>query len=577
VFAVRRQGRMVAAALGLEGQDQIRVAAALSEVSRRLLAEFGTLSVSLTLESPDTGSPAADSGTGRTLPSLLVRLSASGSAGTELIEAVRPTKALMDFWELTGGSEQTVVSMSRRLPERAISLSDGELQSLRDNVAGMSAGTPMEELAEHNRQLLSALLEVQAQRDELLRLNSELEETNKGVVALYTELSVELEATNRGVVALYAELDERTSQLRSISEAKTRFLANVSHELRSPVTSMLGLIRLLRDPASDPISEEQDQQLQLIDGSAKSLLGLVNELLDLAKAESGRLDPHIESVELAEVFDTLRGTLRAVPHSDDTTLEVVDPEGIPPVCTDPLMLTQVLRNLLTNALKFTPSGSVRMTASTVGERISLAVADTGIGIPLPEQERIFEEFHQVRNPLQATVTGTGLGLPYARRLVELLGGELTVVSEPGAGSTFTVSLPLIGAVPPPPAPDTTVLVADDDEGFRRAAAEVLRRGGFTVLEAADGRTALLIAQAQPPDLILLDLRLAEMDGFTVLATLSSESALRAIPVIVITAYPQDLVEKPVSRRALTILDKTRTTLDDLCGVVRSTVPRQASP
>ena len=131
----------------------------------------------------------------------------------------------------------------------------------------LTAGTPMEELAENNRQLLATLDEVQAHRDELLRLNAELEETNQGVLALYTELSGELEATNRGVVALYAELDQRTSQVRAASEAKTRFLANVSHELRAPVTSIVGLTRLLRDPPSDPLTAEQAQQLELVDAS----------------------------------------------------------------------------------------------------------------------------------------------------------------------------------------------------------------------------------------------------------------------------------------------------------------------
>jgi signal transduction histidine kinase len=244
------------------------------------------------------------------------------------------------------------------------------------------------------------------------------------------------------VVALYAELDERTEQARAANEAKTRFLANVSHELRSPVTSIVGLIRLLRDPSSDPYSVDQGYQLDLIDSSARSLLGLVNELLDLAKAESGKLLPALERTELRPIFDTLRGTLHPVITRDSTVLVIDEPVGVPALHTDPIMLTQVLRNLLTNALKFTPDGEVRLTATVTRDGwVELVVADTGIGIPEDEQERVFEEFHQVRNPYQTAVSGTGLGLPYARRLVQLLGGSMTLTSAVGQGTTVTVRLP----------------------------------------------------------------------------------------------------------------------------------------
>src|SRR5262249_15529120 len=176
--------------------------------------------------------------------------------------------------------------------------------AIRTEVTGVVAGPPLDELAEHNRQLLSTVELVQAHRDELLRVNAELEETNRGVMALYAELSNELEATNRGVVALYAELDQRTEQARTANEAKTRFLANVSHELRAPVTAIVGLVRLIRDPASDALTPEQDNQLEFVDSTAHTLLGLVNDLLDLAKAESGKLAPTLETVSLTDIFAT---------------------------------------------------------------------------------------------------------------------------------------------------------------------------------------------------------------------------------------------------------------------------------
>jgi signal transduction histidine kinase len=573
VFAVRRQGRAIAAALGLGGQDQIRTATALSEVCRRMLDACGEVTVTIALDPPDALG-AARTRTSRS--ALALRVWATSTVDDALVEDVRVTKGLMDRWEIDRAADQTTVSMWRAIPEGPIGLRPADIDAIRADVARLRAGTPMEELAEHNRQLLATLEEVQRHRDDLLRLNTELEETNRGVVALYTELSEELEATNRGVVALYAELDQRTTQARAASEAKTRFLGNVSHELRSPVTAIVGLTRLLRDPSSDRLTDDQARQLELIDSSARSLLGLVNELLDLAKVESGRLEPRREPTDLQRIFTSLRGTSRAMPISAETTLVVDDPVDVPLLYTDPIMLTQVLRNLLTNGIKFTPSGIVRMTATDHGDGyISLAIEDTGIGIPSDEQERVFEEFHQVRNPLQATTTGTGLGLPYARRLVELLGGTIDLASTPGVGSIFTVRLP-IGAVPDGgidhlDAP-ISVLVVDDDEAFRTAAAGVLRGCGFAVAEIADGRAVAPAVEARRPDIVLLDLRLEQTDGLVVLDTLTTDDNLRTIPVVMVTAYPQDLVNHPAARRATAVFDKTAMTLDDLCEVVRVTVP-----
>jgi signal transduction histidine kinase len=429
VFAVRHQARQLALRLGLSGQDQIRFAAALSEVGRRLLGELAGMTVHVTLTDGSA---------------LAVRTSGAGEISDHLVEQMDVTRRLVDFYEVDRTPEAVVVTLARNLPVPRYP-DAGEIESIRREVKAMVAGTPLEELAEHNRQLLSTVEVVQAQRDEVLRANRELAETNRGVMALYTELSDELEATNRGVVALYAELDQRTTQARAANEAKTRFLANVSHELRAPVTAIVGLVRLIRDPASDPLTGEQDSQMEFLDASARTLLSLVNDLLDLAKAESGKLEPALEPVALADIFATLSGTMRAVPRSDSTVL-VVEQVLVPEFVTDPILLTQVLRNLVTNGLKFTSTGEVRLSAhyDAPVDEVVLEVSDTGIGIPAEEQERVFEEFHQVRQHHRPGVTGTGLGLPYARRLVHALGGVMTLSSEPGRGSTFTVRLPVCG-------------------------------------------------------------------------------------------------------------------------------------
>ncbi|GAB3853019.1 ATP-binding protein [Micromonospora andamanensis] len=432
IFVLRQRGREAAAAVGLEHQDQVRIATALSEVARDLLRAAGGADVVFAVaDSPDGRShlrvdltPVAPLPGGRYEPE-------SGAVAR-----------LVDTLTVLTVEQVTVVRMSRRVPATARTLTTERLAELRAQLGESAPGTAEEELATQNLQLINALDEVRNQRDELARLNEELEQTNRGVMALYQQLTDELEATNQGVVALYAELDEKSAQLRAASESKSRFLANVSHELRAPVTAIIGLARLLGDSASDPLTTEQERQVGLIRSSASDLLALVNELLDLAKAESGRIEPEWAEVDLRAVFGQLRGTLRALPAADEVELVVEEPASPATLRTDEVLLAQVLRNLLHNGLKFTSRGEVRLRAERHADGWRLTVADTGPGIPPELHDRVFEEFYQAPGP--ARVGGTGLGLPYARRLVNLLGGTLDLASEPGRGSTFTVWLPTDG-------------------------------------------------------------------------------------------------------------------------------------
>ncbi len=432
IFLIRQRGREVAAAVGLEYQDQVRVATALSEMGRELLTGNGADVTFAVTEAP----------TQRLTVEMisLAPIPAGGPNGSRTPAVSR----LVDEFVVEPGEAGTRVWLSRRLPAGVPPLTAQRLAELRAELGALVAAAPLDELAAQNQQLLAALDEVRRQRDDLARVNGELQETNNGVMALYNELSGELEETNRGVVALYAELDDKTAQLHAASEAKSRFLANVSHELRAPVTAVIGLSRLLADSASDPLTDEQCRQVDLIRASATDLLNLVNDLLNLAKAEAGRLEPAWVTVDLRAVFGQLRGTLRALPRRPEVDLVVEDPADPPSLRSDEVLLTQVLRNLLTNGLKFTERGEVRLRAHRPagGDRVELTVSDTGIGIPAELHERVFEEFYQVPGPNQARVTGTGLGLPYARRLAEVLGGSLGVASTPGKGSTFTLALPL---------------------------------------------------------------------------------------------------------------------------------------
>lgn len=429
VFVVRQLGREAARLVGLEAQDQTRVATALSEVGRVMLAEGREAEVAFTIGSERV--PALEVAVRNPVPGGAARLAPQlGQVGR-----------LVDTMEVGDEKTGTVVLMVRRLPASAPKLTPERMEEIRAGLAQHVPGTPLDELNVQNQQLIAALDEVRQQRDDLARLNAELEETNRGVMALYNQLSEELEETNRGVVALYAELDEKSVQLRAASEAKTRFLANVSHELRAPVTAIIGLGRLLTDASSDSLTEEQGRQVDLIRGSATDLLSLVNDLLDLAKAEAGRIEPNWADVDLKAVFGQLRGTLRPLITRPEVQLIIDDP-AVATLRSDEVLLAQILRNLLTNALKFTAAGSVRLSVRTVAGDAEFVVTDTGAGIPPELHERIFEEFYQVPGSTALNGKGTGLGLPYARRLAGLLGGALRVESTVGEGSRFTVRLPL---------------------------------------------------------------------------------------------------------------------------------------
>ncbi|XVU25667.1 ATP-binding protein [Actinoplanes sp. CA-054009] len=430
IFAVRQLGREVAREVGLEQQDQTRIATALSEVGRVMLAGGRDADVTFTVH-PDGVPPLLQVTVESPAPGEAVRLR------PELTQAGR----LVDKMEVTDAGNGTVVWMARRLPASAPRLTPDRMDEIRAGLAKHVPGSPFDELNVQNQQLIAALDEVRAQRDDLARLNGELEETNRGVMALYNQLSEELEETNRGVVALYAELDEKSVQLAAASEAKSRFLANVSHELRAPVTAIIGLGRLLGDEASDELTEEQTRQVDLIRGSATDLLSLVNDLLDLAKAEAGRVEASMADVDLKAVFGQLRGTLRPLATRPEVDF-VVDEPSVASIRTDEVLLARVLRNLLTNALKFTESGEVRLSVRRIGDDAEFTVSDTGTGIPSELHERIFEEFYQVPGSKPVSGKGTGLGLPYARRLAGILGGALRVASTPGEGSTFTLWLPI---------------------------------------------------------------------------------------------------------------------------------------
>jgi len=255
-------------------------------------------------------------------------------------------------------------------------------------------------------------------------------------------LSAELAETNQGVLALYAELDDNALRLREASDLKSRFLSYMSHEFRTPLSSIQSITRILQDRLDGPLTDEQQKQVQFIQSAAFELTEMVNDLLDLAKVEAGRVTISPAWFEMVDLFSALRGMFKPILQSDAVSLVFEEPRDVPRLYTDDKKLSQILRNFISNALKFTPRGEVRVSVQLAGDRVTFTVADTGIGIAAEHLDGLFQDFVQVDAPIQKRLRGTGLGLSLSRKLALLLGGGVAVESTLGQGSKFSVTLPV---------------------------------------------------------------------------------------------------------------------------------------
>jgi signal transduction histidine kinase len=284
----------------------------------------------------------------------------------------------------------------------------------------------------------SPLLPIEEQSALIERLQSEA-----------TALREELDETNQGVLALYAELDNQAEELRQASDLKSRFLSYMSHEFRTPLGSILSIASLLTDELDGPLSPEQHKQVAFVSTAARELSDMVDDLLDLAKIEAGRITISPAWFDMFDLFAALRGMFRPIVNASAVDLIFEEPVGLPRLYTDDKKLAQILRNFISNSLKFTTRGEVRVSASLEGSsHVRFAVTDTGIGIAAELHGALFEDFSQVDSPLQKRLRGTGLGLSLCTRFAALLGGDVGVESTPGVGSTFFVIIPLAIAMEP---------------------------------------------------------------------------------------------------------------------------------
>ncbi|MYZ43317.1 sensor histidine kinase [Schauerella aestuarii] len=279
-----------------------------------------------------------------------------------------------------------------------------------------------------------------ADSQDCLPITQELAEARLQLDALREEL----DETNRGVVALYAELDAQAEQLKRATELKSRFLAYMSHEFRTPISSILSITRLLTDRIDGPLTPEQEKQVHFIESTATEFAEIVNDLLDLAKIEAGRVDVSPEWFEMVDLFSALRGMFKPGLINPNTTLIFEEPVDIGRIYTDDRKLSQILRNFISNALKFTLQGEVRVSAVRQDDRfVRFSVSDTGIGIATEHHSALFDDYSQVDSPIQKRLRGTGLGLSLSKQLATLLGGTVDVTSALGEGSVFSITVPAV--------------------------------------------------------------------------------------------------------------------------------------
>ncbi|MEP7150671.1 MAG: ATP-binding protein [Nitrospira sp.] len=534
VVAARQRARQIAGLIGFDAQDQTRIATAVSEIARNAFRYAKNGTVEFLVEGQTSPQVllirVTDSGPG--IPDLKRILEGRYQSQTGMGLGLVGAKRLMDQCEIeTASGQGTKVLLKKVFPTRARSLGVKELSSLVDQLIQTPAHNAQEELRQQNHELLRALDELRLRQDELIRMNQELEDTN------------------RGVVALYAELDEKADHLRQADHMKSRFLSNMSHEFRTPLSSILALSGLLLDRSDGELTSEQDKQVRFVRKAAESLLELVNDLLDLAKIEAGKVDVRPVEFEIKTMFSALRGMLKPLLTSSSVNLLFEEAEDLPTLYTDEGKVSQILRNFISNALKFTERGEIRVTASIDPERqdITIAVTDTGIGIKPEDQTKIFEEFSQLDSPIQRTVKGTGLGLPLCKKLALLLGGQVTVESQIGIGSVFTLTIPLYHEkamdkiLKPVDGADLEldpvripVLIIEDHPETRLIYDKFLRNSRYQPLLSGGLREARRLLQQVRPAAIILDLLLSGEDSWQWLAHMKADEATRDIPILIVT-------------------------------------------
>lgn len=518
----RQRARQIAEHLGFDNNEQTRISSAVSEIARNAFQYAKEGEVDFQVRT----------GMGR---------------------GILGARRLMDDFRIDAEpGKGTVVTLVKTIPAKTPEVTSETVSQLFEILKRKEPENPYVEMQQQNQELVQTLHELQMKQEELERVNKELEDTN------------------RGVLALYAEIDEKSNRIRSESEMRTQFFSGMSHELRTPINSILSLSRMLMERVDGDLTREQERQVLYIKTAAEALSNLINDLLDLSKIQAGKITPNISDFTVEQVLSALRGMIKPLLVGPSVALVIEETEGIPILHTDEGKLSQILRNLTSNAIKFTETGEVRISARTSreGDMVIFTVVDTGVGIAKEDLEKIFEEYAQVPSKLQKKVKGTGLGLPLSRRLAEFLGGSISVESTPGTGSKFRVEIPINFSkrdrekVDEKPAAkvDITrkqVLVLEDNPATLLVYETYLRGTGFEVVQARNIKETRKILGEIRPFAIVLDILLEREIGWDFLQELKKSPETADIPVIVVSVLDEkqkgfslgadDYCVKPVER------------------------------
>ena len=422
-------------------------------------------------------------------------------------------------------------------------------------------------------------------------------------LALFRDSLIERDRLSRERQQAIAQLGEMVDRLAEARDAamratqtKSQFLANMSHELRTPLNAIIGITDMLAEDAKDDGDDDAIEPLERISRAGKHLLSLINDILDLSKIEAGRMELHLESFPLETLIADAVNLAKPLADSNANKIEVHCPVGVGEMHADLTRVRQVVFNLLSNACKFTERGTIMVEVSGKGEDIEIVVRDTGIGMTQEQIGKLFQEFSQADSSTTRKYGGTGLGLAISQRFCRMMGGDITVESEPGKGSAFTVRLPrrataqgedaapefiapaegAVAAAPRARTKRNTVLVIDDDPTARDLLQRFFTREGFSVEVAEDGREGLQLARELKPSLVTLDVLMPEMDGWSVLREIKADPELSETPVLMVSILDEknkgfalgaaDYITKPVDRKRLvSILEKYK--LDSAGGHV----------
>jgi signal transduction histidine kinase len=423
IIKVRDRVRRLAREMGFDTTTQIKITTAISELTRNIYeyAKSGAISLAVAERGPDMGLQitARDNGPGIDENTLNAILRGRYQSYSGMGVGLSGTRKLMDEFDIqTAQNEGTRVSVLKWLPRAAVAGVKDRIEEMRTHFNEEVDDSALEEIQQQNRDFVTILSELEEKREQLEELNRQLNDSNR-------------------------ELNEANAKLRELSEMKEEFLALTTHDLRSPLTVISGVISFFTSGRLGELSPEQKNMVAMMERNAQSLIELVNDLLDASKLESGTMRLDLTSIDLGSLVDELRETMEPLAREKGITLEIHLPPEVPPVRADRTKLRRILVNLLSNAVKFTgKGGTVEVRgAPEEGGRVRISFSDTGVGIAPEDVERLFDKYEQARSRATRGEKGTGLGLYITKQLVELHGGEIKVKSEIGKGSTFSFTLP----------------------------------------------------------------------------------------------------------------------------------------